>query len=157
MDQRVDQTEPLRSPLIQILGQDGIRVDNDSKKSIVELERRDVFEEVKKQLWLAGPLVSAGLLNFCIQIISVMFVGHLGELPLAGASMATSFASVTGISLLVSVFVVLPYCFYLWISKFPCIKLDSLFYVVGYMRNGNFMVFSNLFAMKLKIVSDVLT
>ncbi|KAF7834597.1 protein DETOXIFICATION 16-like [Senna tora] len=30
-----------------------------------------------------------------------MFVGHLGELPLSGASMATSFASVTGFSLLV--------------------------------------------------------
>nr|KYP61470.1 Protein TRANSPARENT TESTA 12 [Cajanus cajan] len=29
-----------------------------------------------------------------------MFVGHLGELPLSGASMATSFASVTGICLL---------------------------------------------------------
>jgi MATE family multidrug resistance protein len=31
-----------------------------------------------------------------------MFVGHLGELSLSGASMATSFASVTGFSLLVS-------------------------------------------------------
>jgi hypothetical protein len=35
-------------------------------------------------------------------MISVMFVGHLGELSLSGASMATSFASVTGFSLLVS-------------------------------------------------------
>ncbi|KAG9137380.1 hypothetical protein Leryth_017716 [Lithospermum erythrorhizon] len=30
-----------------------------------------------------------------------MFVGHLGELALAGASMATSFASVTGFSLMI--------------------------------------------------------
>ena len=35
-------------------------------------------------------------------MISVMFVGHLGELALSGSSMATSFATVTGISLLVS-------------------------------------------------------
>ncbi|XP_060972893.1 protein DETOXIFICATION 16-like isoform X3 [Cannabis sativa] len=35
------------------------------------------------------------------EVISVMFVGHLGELSLAGASMATSFASVTGFSLLI--------------------------------------------------------
>uniref|UniRef100_A0ACD5ZSF9 Uncharacterized protein n=1 Tax=Avena sativa TaxID=4498 RepID=A0ACD5ZSF9_AVESA len=35
-----------------------------------------------------------------IQMISVMLVGHLGELPLAGASMASSFAAVTGFSLL---------------------------------------------------------
>ncbi|KAL2925345.1 Protein DETOXIFICATION 17 [Bienertia sinuspersici] len=39
---------------------------------------------------------------FSLQLISIMFVGHLGELPLSGASMATSFASVTGFSLLVS-------------------------------------------------------
>uniref|UniRef100_A0A0E0G6N9 Protein DETOXIFICATION n=1 Tax=Oryza nivara TaxID=4536 RepID=A0A0E0G6N9_ORYNI len=59
-----------------------------------------VREEVKKQLWLAGPLVAGALLQNVIQMISVMFVGHLGELPLAGASMASSFASVTGLSLL---------------------------------------------------------
>ncbi|KAI8010830.1 Tryptophan decarboxylase 2 [Camellia lanceoleosa] len=35
-----------------------------------------------------------------LQVISVMFVGHLGELPLSGASIATSFASVIGFSLL---------------------------------------------------------
>ncbi|KAG8091494.1 hypothetical protein GUJ93_ZPchr0012g21508 [Zizania palustris] len=33
-------------------------------------------------------------------MVSVMFVGHLGELPLAGASLATSLANVTGYSLL---------------------------------------------------------
>jgi MATE family multidrug resistance protein len=60
-----------------------------------------VREEVKKQLWLAVPLVAGALLQNVIQMISVMFVGHLGELPLAGASMASSFASVTGLSLLV--------------------------------------------------------
>jgi MATE family multidrug resistance protein len=32
-----------------------------------------------------------------------MFVGHLGELPLAGASLATSLANVTGFSLLVRI------------------------------------------------------
>jgi MATE family multidrug resistance protein len=32
-----------------------------------------------------------------------MFVGHLGELPLAGASLATSLANVTGFSLFVSI------------------------------------------------------
>ncbi|KAF7020720.1 hypothetical protein CFC21_033782 [Triticum aestivum] len=59
-----------------------------------------VGAEVKRQLWLAGPLVVGSLMQNLIQTISVMFVGHLGELPLAGASMATSFATVTGFSLL---------------------------------------------------------
>ncbi|KAL9247468.1 hypothetical protein vseg_020898 [Gypsophila vaccaria] len=62
--------------------------------------RDGVVEEVKKQVWLAGPLISVNLLLFSLQLISIMFVGHLGELPLSGASMATSFASVTGFSLL---------------------------------------------------------
>jgi MATE family multidrug resistance protein len=60
-----------------------------------------VREEVKKQLWLAGPLIAGALLQNLIQMISVMYVGHLGELALAGASMASSFATVTGFSLLV--------------------------------------------------------
>ncbi|KAL6552560.1 Protein DETOXIFICATION 16 [Orobanche hederae] len=59
-----------------------------------------ISEELRKQLWLAGPLISVSVLQFCLQLISVMFVGHLGELALSGASMATSFASVTGFSLL---------------------------------------------------------
>ncbi|VAI73446.1 unnamed protein product [Triticum turgidum subsp. durum] len=60
-----------------------------------------VRDEVKKQLWLAGPLIAGALLQNLIQMISVMYVGHLGELALAGASMASSFATVTGFSLLV--------------------------------------------------------
>ncbi|KAL5977513.1 hypothetical protein ACLOJK_021860 [Asimina triloba] len=38
------------------------------------------------------------LMQMCLQVISVMFVGHLGELALSGASMATSFAGVTSFS-----------------------------------------------------------
>lgn len=60
-----------------------------------------ILAEVKRQLWLAGPLIAVSLLHYSIQVISVMFVGHLGELPLSGASMATSFANVTGFSVLV--------------------------------------------------------
>ncbi|AES76569.2 MATE efflux family protein [Medicago truncatula] len=81
----------LDSPLI---------VEETKQNNKKEEDRRELVEEVKKQLWLSGPLISVTLLNFGINLISVMFVGHLGELPLSGASMATSFASVTGFSLL---------------------------------------------------------
>ena len=57
--------------------------------------------EIKKQLYLAGPLIAGCLLQNVVQMMSVMFVGHLGELALSSASIATSFASVTGFSLLV--------------------------------------------------------
>ncbi|KAI3931891.1 hypothetical protein MKW98_012301 [Papaver atlanticum] len=70
------------------------------KNSFVSKESSEIVEEVKKQLWLAGPLISVNVLQFCLQLISVMFVGHLGELSLSSASIATSFASVSGFSLL---------------------------------------------------------
>lgn len=58
--------------------------------------------ELEKQVCLAGPLVLVSLLQYSLQTISVMFVGHLGEVCLSGASMATSFAGVTGFSLMVT-------------------------------------------------------
>ena len=64
-------------------------------------EESSVLSEVKKHLYLAGPLVVGFLLQNMVQMVSVMFVGHLGELALASASLATSFAGVTGFSLLV--------------------------------------------------------
>ncbi|KAK1301456.1 MATE efflux family protein 8 [Acorus calamus] len=63
--------------------------------------------EVKRQLYLAGPLIAVSVLQYSLQVISLMFVGHLGKLSLSGASMATSFASVTGFSLLRAMFVLL--------------------------------------------------
>ncbi|TKY61033.1 MATE efflux family protein ALF5 [Spatholobus suberectus] len=65
--------------------------------------RQEVVEEVKRQLRLAVPLFSVGILQYILQTISLMFVGHLGTLPLSGASMATSFASVTGFNLLLGI------------------------------------------------------
>ncbi|EAZ30429.1 hypothetical protein OsJ_14480 [Oryza sativa Japonica Group] len=62
--------------------------------------RLAVVAEVRKQLYLAGPLIAGWLLQNVVQMISVMFVGHLGELELSSASIATSFAGVTGFSLL---------------------------------------------------------
>lgn len=57
--------------------------------------------EIRKQIGLAGPLVLVSFLQYSLQLISIMFIGHLGELQLSGASMAFSFAGVTGFSLLV--------------------------------------------------------
>ncbi|KAG6426629.1 hypothetical protein SASPL_110856 [Salvia splendens] len=50
-----------------------------------------------------GPPPPASVVNMLlhfVQVISLMFVGHLGELQLSSASMATSFAAVTGFSVL---------------------------------------------------------
>ncbi|KAG2650323.1 hypothetical protein PVAP13_1NG158400 [Panicum virgatum] len=81
----------MEAPLLTLTGTE--------KKQGEGLESR-VWSEVKKQLYLAGPLVAGQLLQNIVQMISIMFVGHLGKLPLAGASVASSFATVTGFSLL---------------------------------------------------------
>uniref|UniRef100_A0A0D9WQ00 Protein DETOXIFICATION n=1 Tax=Leersia perrieri TaxID=77586 RepID=A0A0D9WQ00_9ORYZ len=78
----------------------GEKDDDDHVSSVPPPPPLAVREEAKRQLRLAGPIVAGALLRYVIQMISVMFVGHLGELPLAGASMASSFATVTGYSIL---------------------------------------------------------
>ncbi|KAM7479667.1 hypothetical protein LguiA_027880 [Lonicera macranthoides] len=103
MGSQYEKASSLNTPLIHISndGRGDRKIsssnNNNNKK---EKEKEEIVVEVKKQLWLAGPLICVSLLQFCLQLISVMFVGHLGELALSGASMATSFASVTGFSLL---------------------------------------------------------
>jgi MATE family multidrug resistance protein len=57
--------------------------------------------EVKRLVRLGGPIVLSCILQNLVNMVSVMVVGHLGELPLAGASLAASLANVTGYSLLV--------------------------------------------------------
>lgn len=64
--------------------------------------KEELVKEVRKQLGLAWPLVVSNLLLNALGMISVMFVGHLGELALSGASMAASFAGFTGFGLIVS-------------------------------------------------------
>ncbi|EOY21171.1 hypothetical protein QUC31_007216 [Theobroma cacao] len=99
--EREDQKFSLTSSLIRISWKnDDSTLSNRQRSSNENNRRKKIFEESKKQLWLAGPLVAVTLLQYSIQMISLMFVGHLGELALSGASMATSFAAVTGFSLL---------------------------------------------------------
>lgn len=68
------------------------------------LRKDHIITEVKKQAWLSVPIIVSGVLEKLIQIISLAFVGHLGELPLSAASMATSISGITGISILVRFF-----------------------------------------------------
>ncbi|EEF36019.1 conserved hypothetical protein [Ricinus communis] len=96
--EREEEARPfISSPLIQTSAREEDQEEEDDNK----IRRwKEIVKEVKKQMGLAGPLVLVSVLQFFLQMISVMFVGHLGELSLTGASMATSFATVTGFSLL---------------------------------------------------------
>ncbi|GAY54642.1 hypothetical protein CUMW_158320 [Citrus unshiu] len=97
--ERGDQKSSLQSPLI-LSNERGHEFDGETSQRQSICSRANVIEEATKQLWLAGPLIAVSLLQYCLQVISIMFVGHLGELALSSASIASSFASVSGFSVL---------------------------------------------------------
>lgn len=61
-----------------------------------------LWEEAKRTGYIAGPMAAVTLSQYFLQIISVMMVGHLGELYLSSTALAISFCAVTGFSLIVS-------------------------------------------------------
>ncbi|KAL7101686.1 hypothetical protein ACP275_08G070200 [Erythranthe tilingii] len=62
---------------------------------------RELFvEELKKVSYIAAPMVVVTVSQSLSRVASMMMVGHLGELPLSGAAVATSFTNVTGLSIL---------------------------------------------------------
>ncbi|KAK3129664.1 hypothetical protein QOZ80_6BG0483030 [Eleusine coracana subsp. coracana] len=59
-----------------------------------------VVGEVASILCLTGPMVGAGILFYLRSLVSMVFLGRLGQLPLAGGSLALGFANITGYSVL---------------------------------------------------------
>ncbi|XVF30577.1 hypothetical protein REPUB_Repub16aG0070300 [Reevesia pubescens] len=59
------------------------------------------MKELKKVSYLATPLVAVSVSQNLLQVVSLMMVGHIGELALFGVAIATSFTNVIGFSLLV--------------------------------------------------------
>ena len=95
--------------------------------------------ELKRLGFLAGPMVTVTLSQYLLQVISMMMVGHLGELALSSTAIAMSLSGVTGFSLLVSlsfyplyIFVfVLAYsiCFFLGVKSLTLPCKTSNFYL----------------------------
>ena len=59
-------------------------------------------QELKKASSIAAPMVVVSILQYLLQVVSIIMVGHLGELSLSGVAIATSLTNVTGFSLHVS-------------------------------------------------------
>ncbi|XP_071732665.1 protein DETOXIFICATION 49-like [Rutidosis leptorrhynchoides] len=58
------------------------------------------FNEVIAIGQIAIPMIITGLILYSRSMISMLFLGRLGELPLAGGSLAIGFANITGYSIL---------------------------------------------------------
>ncbi|XP_047321110.1 protein DETOXIFICATION 49-like [Impatiens glandulifera] len=56
--------------------------------------------EAKSILQIAFPMILTGLLLYSRSMISMLFLGRLGDLALAGGSLALGFANITGYSIL---------------------------------------------------------
>ncbi|KAI9112122.1 hypothetical protein K1719_017018 [Acacia pycnantha] len=61
---------------------------------------RHPFKEFISISQIALPMILTGLLLYCRSMISMLFLGRLGELSLAGGSLAIGFANITGYSIL---------------------------------------------------------
>ncbi|KAL0731574.1 hypothetical protein Bca4012_027668 [Brassica carinata] len=65
-----------------------------------QVSKRDgFFTEIRRLSYIAGPMVAVNFSMDFLQVISIMMVGHLGELYLSSTAIAVSFCSVTGFSL----------------------------------------------------------
>ncbi|GMI63657.1 hypothetical protein like AT1G15150 [Hibiscus trionum] len=58
------------------------------------------MEELKKGSRIAAPMVAVTVLQYLVQVSSLIMVGHLGQLSLSSVAIATSLTNVTGFSLL---------------------------------------------------------
>ncbi|KAG2677855.1 hypothetical protein I3760_12G115700 [Carya illinoinensis] len=59
------------------------------------------LEEAKNQLLFSLPMILTNVFYYSITLVSVMIAGHLGELQLAGATLANSWAVVTGLAFMI--------------------------------------------------------
>ncbi|XP_031110642.1 protein DETOXIFICATION 19-like [Ipomoea triloba] len=59
------------------------------------------LEESKHQIVFALPMILTNASFYFIPLVSVMFSGHLGQLPLAASNLANSWAFVTGLSFMI--------------------------------------------------------
>ncbi|XP_028806272.1 protein DETOXIFICATION 49-like [Neltuma alba] len=69
-------------------------------KPVNQIDLSDAFKEVVSIGKIALPMILTGLLLYCRSMISMLFLGRLSELALAGGSLAVGFANITGYSIL---------------------------------------------------------
>lgn len=80
-------------------GTSGTGIDDEGRKHPTW---KRLLKEVRKVSLLAAPMITVSILQYMVQVVALMMVGHLGELPLASVAISISVTNVTGYSLFVS-------------------------------------------------------
>ncbi|KAM3281577.1 protein DETOXIFICATION 14 [Capsicum chacoense] len=86
-----------------LLVKNKLEENNDSVEVVLrdqELRWEVIGVEMKRIGYLAGPMAAVTLSQYLLQVISMMMVGHLGQLYLSSTAIAVSLATVTGLTLL---------------------------------------------------------
>ena len=87
------------APLLE--RRDSVEESNESRLGWKKVLFLDV-EETRNQILFSLPMILTNVFYYMITLVSVMFAGHLGELELAGATLANSWAMVTGFAFMVT-------------------------------------------------------
>lgn len=116
------------TPLL-MAGDDGWsgRTENNEQKW---LEKVVDMKEAKEQILFSLPMILINICYYLIPLVSVMFAGHLGQLQLAGANLANSWATVTGFAFMVRLFSLLFFllCFYNFPFNFLFLLGNTILY-----------------------------
>lgn len=94
--------ENTTSPLLEAAGDDGHREGEETSSSRRWWKQVLDLEETKNQVDFSLPVILSNVFYYAIPLVSVMFAGHVGQLELAGATLANSWATVTGFAFMVT-------------------------------------------------------
>jgi len=85
---------------------DGQENNNNNGVEVVASSSESTFcQELKRVSSMAAPMVAVTVSQYLLQVVSLMMVGHFGILvSFSGVAIATSFAEVTGFSVLVNIY-----------------------------------------------------
>ncbi|KAE9613991.1 hypothetical protein Lal_00016566 [Lupinus albus] len=75
-------------------------IDPEKKTTYSNSTFSKIITEIKSLFFLASPIALTALIFYSRSIVSMLFLGHLGDLELAAGSLAIAFANITGYSVL---------------------------------------------------------
>ncbi|KAM3252522.1 protein DETOXIFICATION 3 [Capsicum annuum] len=80
--------------------EDQLLENGENSRWIITREWETYYQELKKLTYIAAPMVAVSVLQYLLQVVSMMMAGHLDQISLSSVAIATSITNVSGFSLL---------------------------------------------------------